>query len=90
MTYHNPHELEPCGEVDRSQVKPFSVMMFDDEAGWQQSGVYATLEEAEQARDEAATKYDCKAAVADTNAILDLADPARGDSQLWELPEDKL
>lgn len=89
--YHNRFGLmgggegEPGATLDRSKVLPFSVLLFDEEEGWQQLGVYPQLSAAEQSAADAAWKYKCEAAVADTHIILDLAaDPEGG--PLWEIP----
>lgn len=89
--YHNRFGLmgggvgEPGSTFDRSQVRPFSVLLFDEEEGWQQLGVYSKLSEAQQSAANAAWEYKCEAAVADTNVILDLAaDPYGG--PLMEIP----
>jgi hypothetical protein len=90
--YHNRFGLmgggchEPGSTFDRSEVLPFSVLLFDEEEGWQQLSVYPTVEKAQQEAAGAAWQLKCEAAVADTNIILDLAaDPDGG--PLWEIPE---
>lgn len=82
----NSDELDSYGKTDRSQVLPFSVMMFSEIEGWQQYGVYETREKANTSVEEVAAKYMCKTAIADTNKILDLAHPDNGDDPLWILP----
>jgi len=81
MTYHNKYglmggseiELARVGEVDRSQVLPFSVVMFDETEGWQQYGVYRTEGEARAAQIKLTAEYQCETAVVDTNKLLDCA-----------------
>lgn len=57
--------------TDRSQVLPFSVVMFDDEEGWEQYGVYATYKEADDVATKVGEQYTCQAGVADTIKFLD-------------------
>ena len=60
--------------ADRSEVLPFSLMMFDDEEGWQQYGVYETRELAQQSIESfksSRSYYTGPLAVVDTNALLD-------------------
>ncbi len=73
-TAHNRFGLAGGSTPDRSQVLPFSVVMFSDEGGWEQYGVYATHQEATTAASEVSEQYDCPTGVADTLKLLDLPD----------------
>lgn len=60
-------------EEEESHVLPFSVMMLDTEAGWEQYGVYATREEADAVVPKLLSKYglECRGVrVADTRRVL--------------------
>jgi hypothetical protein len=92
--YHNRFGLmgggchEPGSTFDRSEVLPFSVLLFDEEEGWQQLGVYPSLAAAHQSAACAAWQYKVEAVVADTNAVLDLAvDDDDDEGPLWEIPK---
>lgn len=91
--YHNRFGLmgggsQPGAVVDRSEVLPYSVLLFDEEEGWQQLGVYPSLAAAHQSAAFASWQYKCEAAVADTNAVLDLAaDESDVEGPLWEIPQ---
>jgi len=79
--YHNKYGLMGCegaskgATFDRSQVKPFSIMLFSEEVGWSQLGVYNTKAEADVAKAKAIIEYGREVAIGDTNNILDLAHP---------------
>jgi len=89
MTAHNKFGLlgddEEGATTDRSQVEPFTVLMYSKEAGWEQHGVYSIEEEAENAKVEVGIEYKCQTAIVDTNQFLDRA--LRDDEPIWELGE---
>lgn len=51
---------------DWSEVLPFSLMMRDEEEGWQTYGVYETREDAEVAEKKLSAKYNCPTKVVNT------------------------
>ncbi len=84
MLFHNKHGLmgwngsSPGTTSDRSQVKPFSVMVFDRDEGWQQIGVYDTLADAWPLAGTPAV------AIGLTDQILDMAHPDNSDEDVGD------
>ena len=91
VTLHNKYGLaapyaNPDGiTTDRSQVLPYSLMMYDEENGWEQYGVYRTVEEAERAMGVLSTMHTCPLGLCDTHWFLDCEDEI-----IRELPNGKL
>jgi hypothetical protein len=91
MTGHNKYGLLGGGGIEkgsttsRSEVLPFSILMFDEEEGWAQYGVSGTIEEAREVAVALTFEYDLSSAlIVDTNAFLDVA--LRDDEPIWEPP----
>ncbi len=78
-TQHNKYGLTGGGDQpgcteDRSQVLPFSLMLYSAEEGWQQLAVYATRSQADTAGGEAGMMYMSPWGICDTIWFLDCED----------------